>query len=353
MLDIKKYKIDSRAKIREAVKRIDEGGIGFGIVVDRKSNALGVITDGDFRRAVLDGINLDENVLKITNTDFNYLEADFKESDARTLLQNKRIEYLPVLRNKKPVGIISKEYLSADKNISHPRKKVNASVVIMAGGKGTRMEPFTKILPKPLIPIREKAMIEIIMEEYAKFGMNNFYVSVFHKANMIKSYFEYLECDYKIKYLHEDRPLGTAGALKYLKGKMKASFFVSNCDIIIKDDYKKIFEYHKSGKYALTMVTAMQQVKIPYGVCELTEDRNLKKIVEKPELDYMINTGMYVLSPKALELIPDNKYFNITDLIHELINNKFRVGVYPVSEKSYVDVGQWAEYKKAINVLTL
>jgi len=351
MKNINKYIVNHNVNIRTAVKGINEAGIGFAVVVDENFNVIGIITDGDFRRAVLNGVDLNESVLKITNRKFKYIEKGYPPKEAIRLLQRGKIEFLPVLEKNKLLDILSENDLVHDRYKSLPPKKIKLPVVIMAGGKGTRMEPFTKILPKPLIPIGDKSIIEIIMAEYAKFGMTNFFISVFHKANMIKAYFEYLECEYKIAYINEDKPLGTAGALKYIEGKLNTPFFVSNCDIIIKEDYYKIFQYHKTGNFILTMVTSMQQVRIPYGVCELHKNGMLKRINEKPELDFLINTGMYILNPKALEYIPADTYYDFTDLIQELANRNLKVGVYPIPENSYIDVGQWAEYKKAINIL--
>lgn len=353
MKDIRKYTIDQKLNIRNAIKSINEVGVGFAVVVDGENRAIGVITDGDFRRAVLNGVELKENVLKITNRSFRYVESGFSHNEAIKLLQSGRIEFLPVLEEMRLIDILRAEDITAIKSKSFSPKKIKLPVIIMAGGKGTRLEPFTKILPKPLIPIGDKSIMEIIMGEYAKYGMTNFLISLFHKANMIKSYLEYIECDYKIEYIHEDKPLGTAGALKYMEGKLNTPFFVSNCDIIIKENYNKIFQYHKAGNFMLTMVTAMRHVSIPYGVCELHKNGMLKKINEKPEMDFLINTGMYILNPEVLEYIPKDTSFDFTDLIQELIDRNLKIGVYPVAGDSYIDIGQWAEYKKAVNIFTL
>lgn len=353
MKDIGKYTVDHKLNIRNAVKSINEAGIGFAVVVDGENKALGVITDGDFRRAVLSGIDLNGNVLEITNRKFKYVEFGFSKNEAVKLLQDGKINFLPVLKKNRLVNIIREQDFAVVNSKSFSPRKVKLPVVIMAGGKGTRLEPFTKILPKPLIPIGDKSIMEIIMDEYAKYGMKNFHVSVFHKANMIKSYIEYLESDYKIEYIHEDKPLGTIGALKYVEGKFNTPFFVSNCDVLIKEDYYKIFQYHKNGDFIMTMVTSMRHVSIPYGVCELHKNGMLKRINEKPEMDFLINTGMYILNPKALEHIPNDKSFDFTDLIQELIDRNLKIGVYPVVGDSYIDIGQWAEYKKAVNIFTL
>lgn len=352
MIDLEKYKINIKSNIREALKTIDTCGVGFGVVVDEHDFVIGVITDGDFRRAVLKGVNLNGNVLEIANTKFKHLNLGYKLQNAISMFSKGTIEHLPVLNNNKLEKIITERDIYIEKQTKKSYPKIDVPVVIMAGGKGTRMEPITNILPKPLIPIGDKTMIEVIMEEYAKYGIDNFHISVNYKANMIKAYFEYSEKRYNINYINEVKPLGTAGALKYLQGILNTPFFVSNCDIIIKDDYCKIYDFHKKQDFILSVITSLQHLKIPYGVCEIDERGCLTKIKEKPEYDFLVNTGMYILNPEALNYIPTDTFFNITDLIKELLINGKKVGVYPVSEKSYIDVGQWAEYKRAIGILT-
>ena len=167
---------------------------------------------------------------------------------------------------------------------------------------------------------------------------------------MIKAYFKTLNIKYKLNYIDKSNPLGTAGALKYLEKEIKQPFFVSNCDIIIKENYSDILDFHENSNFYLTMVCSMQHHKIPYGVCKVNESAELIEIREKPEFDLLVNAGMYVISPVVLKYIPENKFYNITDLISQLMKNRKKIGVYPVSEKSYIDVGQWKEYEKAVNI---
>jgi len=221
----------------------------------------------------------------------------------------------------------------------------------MAGGKGTRLAPFTNIVPKPLIPVGDKSMIELIMAEFEKYKMLDFYVSVNYKASMIKAYFEDVDHNYNVKYIDEDSPLGTAGALKFVENEFDNTFFVSNCDIIIKADYSEIYNFHVQGNYDITLVASMQHYQIPYGICELSKEGELLQIKEKPEYDFLVNTGMYLLEPKVLKLIPENKFYHITNLIEDIKKNGGKVGVFPVSEKSWIDVGQMEEYKKGTSLL--
>jgi len=353
MRDIKELLIREDNTIKEALKQIDFGGKKIVFVVDCNNRLIGSVSDGDIRRAILNNISLDNHVEQIINKNpKSVFEAD-PILTVKSLMLKHRIEVIPQLNIKyEIVDILFWDQIFGP---VHERihQQIDLPVVIMAGGKGTRMDPFTRILPKPLIPIGDKPIIEVIMDEYAKFGMKNFFISINHKGKMIKTYFEDHESGYSIVYINEEKPLGTAGALKYLIGKIDSSFFVSNCDIIIKDDYSKIYEFHKEEKYALTMVASMQHHTIPYGVCEIENGGELKNMIEKPQYDFLVNSGMYLLNPEVLRFIPENEFFHFTHLIDRLKKNGYKIGVYPVSEKSYIDVGQWGEYKKAIEQFKL
>jgi NDP-sugar pyrophosphorylase family protein len=164
---------------------------------------------------------------------------------------------------------------------------------------------------------------------------------------MIKHYFDELQnTDYKLTFFNEDKPLGTAGSMYMLKGKIDETFFVSNCDILIKNDYSGILDYHRHHKNEITIVSAFRHYPIPYGIIETSDNGRLKSITEKPELSFQINTGMYILEPQLLDEIPENSFFHITDLIQKIKKRKGNIGVFPISEKSWIDIGGWDEYIK-------
>ena len=205
-------------------------------------------------------------------------------------------------------------------------QKLDAPVVIMAGGRGTRLEPFTKILPKPLIPVGEKPVIDHIIDRFRDYGISEFYLTINHMAKIMRAYFEEKEPDYSIGFAEEDEPRGTAGSLTLLKDKLNRPFFVSNCDIIIEADYADIFRFHTKNGDDITLVASAKQYNIPYGICELNGSGSLERIQEKPEYSFLVNTGMYVLNPSVIDLIPDKGLFHITHLIDKVKENNGTIG---------------------------
>lgn len=345
------YKVFCQLSIRDSIKKLDSAGIGFISVMDESNKILGIVTDGDFRRAVLSGVSLDDPIASIANRKFIFLKEGYSKEEMESIFLNNDIAHVPVINNGELQEIILRKNIPFIRKSKKEESALKVPVVIMAGGIGTRLKPFTHIMPKPLIPIGNRPLIELIIERFLNSGASEFYMMLNYKANMIKAYFEEKPINQKIHFLTEEFPMGTAGALKKLKGIIESTFIVSNCDIIIKSDYRKIVEFHQQGNYDLTLVACMQHFKIPYGICSIEEGGCLKAISEKPEFDYLVNTGMYILEPAILDLIPDNTFFHITQLIDELKKRNRRVGVYPVYENSWIDVGQWEEYRKAIKYL--
>ncbi len=348
---MKKYKISSSNNIRDAIKQIDNNGEGFVLIVDEHDKIIGLLTDGDFRRAILSGISLAENCLKIANREFISIDKSVTEREIINIFLQSKIDHLPVLENGLLIEILQRKNFNLSGKVILPATLEDVSVVIMAGGKGTRMKPFTNILPKPLIPVGSKSMLEVIMDEYQRYFNSNFFISVNYKANLIKAYLEEYADLYKVSYIMEDSPLGTAGSLKYIKGDINKPFFVSNCDILIKANYADIYRNHIEKKNDFTIISSMIHYKIPYGVCEIENGGELKGLVEKPEYDFLVNAGMYIVNPEVLSLIPENTFYNITDLIDAIKKDGGKVGVFPISENSYHDSGQWKEYGNMLDAI--
>jgi NDP-sugar pyrophosphorylase family protein len=186
------------------------------------------------------------------------------------------------------------------------------------------------------------------MDKFNEFGMGNFYVTLNHKSKMIKAYFEEFKTKYKITYIDEDKPLGTAGGLRYLPATISGAIFVSNSDILIEEDYRKIFKFHKDNKNEITIVASVKNYNIPYGVCEIEKGGILREIREKPDFSFLVNTGMYVVNTSILNMIPEGQFYHITQLIEDIKAKGKRIGVFPISEKSWIDIGEWGKYKEVL-----
>ena len=201
---------------------------------------------------------------------------------------------------------------------------------------------------KPLVPINDKTMLEHIFDRFNRYGCSKYYISVNYKSSLIQFYLKQQNLPYTINYFEEDKPLGTAGSLSLLKNDLKETFFVSNCDILIEQDYSEILKYHRENHNELTVIAALKNYSIPYGTIDTGENGQLIMLSEKPNFIFKINSGMYILEPHLLDYIPENKIFHITTLIEKINKRNGKVGVFPVSEKSWKDVGEWDEYVRNI-----
>ena len=209
----------------------------------------------------------------------------------------------------------------------------------MSGGKGTRLKPYTNILPKPLLQVNNKTMIENIIDGFRENGISSFFISINYKSKLIKSFFEELSPKYKVKFVEEKKPLGTAGSLYMLKKKIKNFFFVINCDTILDINFSKVLEHHKKNKNDLTVIVAVKEDVIPYGICKIDDLGKLIEINEKPKINNLINIGCYLLNKKIIQQLKQNDYLDFNELINSSINRKLKVGVYPIDESQWTDLG--------------
>lgn len=352
MKEIEKFKVSYADNIRTAIKKMDNGGIGFIYIVDYSENIIGIVTNGDFRRAILNGVSLDENVVKIANKAFKYLPPDFKENDVALLFKNTVVQHIPIVENSKVIDIITEESYYGIKHESSYRK-IDIPVVIMAGGKGTRLHPFTNVLPKPLIPLGDKTILEILINEFRNYAIEQFYITLNYKGGIIKAYLDSIEKAYKVNYIFEKEFLGTAGSLAFLKTEINETFFVSNCDILVRADYADVYDYHKKQKACLTILSSLQHYTIPYGIIKYKNGGEVISILEKPEQSIPINTGVYLLEKEAISYIPENNFFHMTDLIEKLIHHDKKVVMYPINQSDYIDIGQLDDYKNTVNKLAI
>lgn len=341
--DISKFIANENVTIVEAMRLIDNNEQGVLYVVSG-DKLIGSLTDGDIRRFIIKSGILTAPIKEAMNHLPKYvLESETDRADR--IMKQKKIYSVPVINtDKKIVDIIFSD--ETHKQTINSSALSNTPIIIMAGGKGTRLYPFTKILPKPLIPIGDIPILERIINRFDSYGANDFYLTVNYKKEMIKSYFKELAPDYHITYVEEEKPLGTAGSIKLIKKKFDSSIIVTNCDILIEADYEKVMKYHKESGNAMTIVSSLKNTTIPYGVLHSSENGQITSMEEKPQLSCFINTGMYVLEPQYIELIPDDTFYHMPSLAEQLITKGLNVGMYPISENSFLDMGEFEEMKK-------
>jgi dTDP-glucose pyrophosphorylase len=341
----KNLTINRDTTISSAMKHMDTAPSKLLIVV-ADDKYLGLLSIGDIQRAIIKNHKLNEKVSAIMRNDYIIAHPGHNLDDIKKLMLKIRAEFMPVVdENKNLVDVYFWEDLFGETK-KEPLFHFNLPVVIMAGGFGTRLKPLTNVLPKPLIPINDKTFIEEIFERFNDHGCDSFYVSVNYKAELIEYYLSKQNLPYNIQYFKEDKPMGTAGSLSLLKGHIKETLFVSNCDILIDQDYSEVLKYHRENKNEITVVAALKHYPIPYGTIETGENGKLLALTEKPEISFKINTGIYILEPHLLNEIPKNVMFHMTQLIENVNKRNGRIGVFPVSEKSWKDIGEWQEYLK-------
>tara|TARA_B100000900_G_scaffold125621_1_gene106004 strand:- start:704 stop:1750 length:1047 start_codon:yes stop_codon:yes gene_type:complete len=331
--------------INSAIKKINLNSHGCLIVVDNNMRLLGTLSDGDIRKALLKKKKLKDKIQNIFFKKSIFVYRDnYSKNLLKKLILKKNYPIIPVIdKTKKVYDIFYKEKLNINKIKS--KNKISTNVVIMAGGKGTRLQPFTNILPKPLIPINGKPVIKHIIDKFEKYGFSNFHLTLNYKAEIMKAYFKEINTKYKLNYIQEKKPLGTVGGLRQLYKKIKNYLIVTNCDTIINANYLNILNYHKKNKFDMTIVASKKKFVIPYGICR-TNNKTLKKLEEKPSYSFLANSGFYILNKEILGLIPHNKYYNINQLLDVIKKTKLKVGVFKISDNAWIDTGQWSELNK-------
>ena len=348
-LQIKERTLSPSSSLLDAMKKMDVLG-GKTLFIFDIDHFVGILTIGDIQRAIIKGVNLSSSVNEIL--DKNKIYASVSDSREKIMNDMKRLraECMPILNVQGDLVdvLFWKDLFLNDK--ADDREKINLPVVIMAGGKGTRLKPLTNVIPKPLIPIGDKTILEEIMDQFESIGCTQFHMSVNYKYDMIEFYLSQLDHKYDISFFREEKPLGTIGSVSLLKNKISTPFFVSNCDIVIDQDYRDVYEYHANNGNDITIVTAVKSHSIPYGVISTGENGLMEGLSEKPETTYMINTGVYILNPGLIAEIPEGEFFHITHLMEKVRARGGKVGCFPVSNGAWRDMGEWPEYLKMINV---
>ena len=349
---IKKKIISADKTIIQTMKMMDEATTRLFLVFSGEE-FLGLVTNGDLQRAIIAHVPFDTPIGKIVSREGKlFAHVGDNRDKIKEWMLEKRAELMPILNEQgELVDVIFWDEVLSDTPSVDNRPKIYLPVVIMAGGKGTRLKPITNVIPKPLVPVGDKTILEVIMDQFEGIGCRKFYMSVNYKADMMKYYLSQLDHKYDIEFFMEDKPLGTIGSVSLLKGRITTPFFVSNCDSINEQDYRDVWDYHVQNHNDMTIVTMVKSFKIPYGVIETGADGLMTALKEKPEQTYQVNTGVYILNSELIDEIPEGEFFHITHLMEKVQSRGGRVGCFPVSEQSWKDMGEWPEYLKMIKIL--
>ncbi len=337
--ELQKFIGNENLTLAKAMQKIDANTSGILFLVDNNSELIGCITDGDIRRFLLAGGKLDAPVMKAANLNPKFA---FSEEEAIQLYHKKNFIVIPIVDIEKHVINL----YSGEEKVSREHATLSIPVVINAGGRGTRLDPFTRVLPKPLIPVGDLPIIEHIMKEFQSYSCEQFHIIVNYKKELIKAYFTESENKYDISWYDEEKPLGTGGGLSLLRGKLKETFFFTNCDNLLRANYERMLQFHRERKNVITMVCAYKNFSIPYGVIEMGVNGKIESMKEKPLVSFLANTGIYLVEPEVLNDVEDDVPIGFPDIVEKERQKGNNVAVFPVGENEWMDMGQLNELEK-------
>lgn len=345
-MDLCQYLVEETVSVSAAVRAIDEGKRKV-VFCLREGRLSGCFTDGDMRRYILRGGDMGEPVSQAMNPEPIFF-SHTQEEEARRFIRDSGVIAVPIVDEE---GRVTRIFFRGDDTSIVRLLPEPVPLVVMAGGKGTRLYPFTKILPKPLIPIGETPILDRIIDRFGQCGVKDVYLILNHKKHMIKAYYNEACLPYNIRFVDEERPLGTGGGLSLLKGRLHGTFFLSNCDCLLDADYTCMYDYHRASGNALTLILASKRLSVPYGVVDLDQTGVVTAIREKPECDLLVNTGIYLAEPCVIDCIGHEEHIDMTDVAQRLTDRGYRIGGYPITEKSWLDMGQFSEMKTTMKEL--
>jgi len=340
MKNIDNIKLKPTATIKDALTIIDNGAIQIALIVDSEDNFLGTLTDGDIRRGLLKGLDLNSSIESIIFKTPTIAKISDTKEDILKVALSKKLHQIPIVDdNNKILGIQEIEELIK------PKIKKN-KVVLMVGGLGTRLRPLTDNTPKPMLKVGNKPILQTIVEKFAEYGYINIVMCVNYKSHVIQDYFgDGSEFDVNIEYIFEDQRMGTAGALSLLKSKPSEPFFVMNGDLLTNVNFEHLDNYHIANNSIATMCVREYDFQVPYGVVNI-ENSKILSIEEKPTHKFFVSAGIYMLSVEVLNEIPENEFYDMPTLFEKLIKDNKNVVSFPLREY-WLDIGKFEEYKKA------
>ncbi len=340
MKDLQTNFVTPDKDIAAAIEAIEQSKAKIAIIVDDNHKLLGTVTDGDIRRGLLKGIKLTDPVGTVMNATPRTAHIGDDRRKLTDLMRRNVCRHIPIIDDD---GIIVRmETLQDMIDYEHHDNQI----ILMAGGLGTRLRPLTETVPKPMLPIEGQPILERIMKRFKDQGFGTFFVSVNYLGHVIEDYFgDGDKWDVNIKYLREDKPLGTAGALCHLPERPKKAIIIMNGDILTKVDFRQLLDFHAEHKAQATLCVRDYVIDVPFGVID-NDGHRIRSIREKPQERFLVNAGIYVLEPDVLDLIPENEFFDMPTLIDDLVNRGQHVCLFPLREY-WIDVGRHDELDKA------
>lgn len=339
----KKIKVLKSQTLLETMKIIDESSLQFAVVVDEQNHLIGTVTDGDIRRGILRGEGLGVPISSIMNSSPTSAKSGRKLSAYKHIMISEKLKQLPIVNENNQVVDI----LFIDRFETRNDEEVNENkVILMLGGLGTRLRPLTNDIPKPMLRIGNKPIVETILDSFIQYGYKNFVFSVNYKKEIIQNYFQNGEMfGVSIEYIEEKKRMGTAGALSIMENPPVDPFFVMNGDLLTQVNFDQLMNFHIEQKSIATMCVREFEYQIPYGVIE-TNGTDLATIKEKPVHRSFVNAGIYVLSPEVFKFIPKDVYYDMPTLFGKLIEMKQKTSVFPIHEY-WLDIGQIDDFNRA------
>tara|TARA_B110000971_G_C20036644_1_gene514669 strand:- start:3172 stop:4245 length:1074 start_codon:yes stop_codon:yes gene_type:complete len=340
--------------IKDALKKMKKFGIKNLFITNLTNQLVGSVSSGDIRDAILKKTNLSNQIYNFANLKPKFLlqkNNRFNKKKADLIFQKHNVDLIPIVDNNKIIkDILSwSDFYNKTPTKENKKKKYfkdKVDVIIMAGGKGTRLKPFTDILPKPLMPIKNKTVIEHILNSFSKHNLRNFFITTNFKSEILRAYFKELKTSYKLNFIKEKKPLGTIGAVKLIKKNTK-NIILTNCDVIHKVDMLDLYNFHLKNNYDITLVASTKKYVIPYGICKFKMG-DFEQFEEKPELNFYVNTGLYVIKSRLKKMIQPNLKIDATDFINTIGQIKYKIGVYKIRDNQWFDTGKWSELNNTL-----
>ena len=333
MIDIRKICISPHVTVRDALQVIDQSSAQIALIVDDQSKVIGTLTDGDIRRGLLQGANLDSLVGRLMNPDFRFVRNEVDHSSILQLMRRDELRQLPILDEEdRPIQLILLQDLLVPERLPN-------SVVIMAGGKGVRLRPHTANCPKPMLRVGDQPMLEILLEQCIASGFHSFYLSVNYLKDQIIDYFgDGSRWGVSIDYLLEDKPLGTAGSLQLLPDSIKDPLLVLNGDVLTRLNPSRLLQFHSENLSHATLCVREHELTVPFGVVQV-DGVKLVGFEEKPTYRHNINAGVYVINPELLSLLPANEFTDMPTFLFAAQDAGRNVAVCPIHEY-WLDIGR-------------